>query len=110
MEEFSIIKSTIDFIQSIGFIGLLIILAIPKLRNLIFGSGELENLKKLIKTLDEKIKDDFGKEFKNEENVQKQIEALQEHAKIANEEMGEIQKDIAVIKTQLKFISESIKK
>lgn len=46
-----LIAPTLDFIQSVGFIGLLIILAVPKLRKLIFNGGN--GAEKRIKHLEE---------------------------------------------------------
>lgn len=59
------IKFFIDTIQSIGFVGLLILLAFPATR------------KKL--------------GFNDGEGQQEQIKALQEHARVANEEMGRVE-------------------
>jgi len=77
MEE---IKTIIALVQDAGFIGLLIVLAVPKLREL------------------------FG--FKN--GYQPQIDALQEHARTSNEEVGLIQKDIVIIKTDIKEVAENV--
>ena len=79
-----IIKPTIDFIQSIGFIGILIILAVPKLRKIVFG--------------------DNGNAY------QGQIDELKKHAQVANDEMGKIQQDIEVIKNDIAWIKGKLDK
>lgn len=68
----------IAFIQDIGFIGVLIILAVPKLRRRVFGEDH--------------------------DNHQEQIDQLKEHAKVANEEMGEIQESVSNIEKDVAFI------
>ena len=70
------ITEIISFVQDIGFIGLLIVLAIPKTRAWLgFANG-----------------------------YQPQIDILTDHARVANEEMGEIKKDVSTIKGDLEFI------
>ena len=56
------VKGLIDFVQTIGFTGLLIVLAIPRLRSLVFGNGT-EDLKKYYNhSLTEKL-DGMGKKL-----------------------------------------------
>ncbi len=72
------ITTFIGYIESIGFVGLLIVLAIPKLRKW------------------------FG--FNGNGNYQPQIDELHEHAKTANSEMGEIKEHVATIREDISFI------
>ena len=72
----------IGFVKDVGFTGILIILAVPKLRKIFFnGDSDVH---------------------------QPQIDELKEHAKIANSEMGqvvdrldEIEKDVSFIRGKL---------
>lgn len=75
----------IDWIQNIGFIGILVVLAIPSLRRKIFG-------------------------LNGNGNYQPQIDALAEHASVANEEMGKMQKSVKHIETDVAFIKGKMSK
>ena len=79
MEE---LKLFIGFVQSIGFTGLLILLAFPKSRKWLGFNG----------------------------NSQAQIDELKEHSRVANEEMGLIRADISIIKGDLEFIKGKLSK
>ena len=81
MEE---IKTIIGYIESIGFVGLLILLAVPRSRKFLGFNGN-------------------GK-------YQSQIDLLSDHAKTANEEMSHIKEDIAVIRGDLEFIKGKLSK
>ena len=56
MEDPNLIVNTIQMVQDIGFVGLLIVLAIPKLRKLIFngenGNKEIGQLKDQLNALE----------------------------------------------------------
>lgn len=78
------LKTAIDFIQGIGFVGILIILSIPVLR------------KKL--------------GFNGNSKYQEQIDELKKHAQVANKEMGAIKESIAEIKSDISFIRGSLTK
>jgi hypothetical protein len=73
----------IDLVQNGGFIGLLIILAVPKLRNKIFGNGN---------------------------GYQEQINELKKHARIANDEMGQVNRRLDKIELNVEFIKEILEK
>ena len=72
--------SFIDLISKAGFTGLLIILALPKLRRKVFGNGNGNGIS------------------------EHRIQDLEEHAKIANEEMREIKEQLGRIETDVSFI------
>jgi len=89
------IQTIVDFISTVGFVGLLIILAIPNLRKR-FGFGNGNDFQETINT-----------------EVKNTLEAHQRHLKIANEEMGDIrdsmkslEKDVSGIKTDIRWIKE----
>jgi len=69
MEE--LIKPALDFIQSIGFIGLLTILAIPKLRKFIFNGND-SGVKKELQELKDNHFHELGQKLERiiEQNVE----------------------------------------
>ena len=77
-----LIFTTVDWVQKIGMTGLLIILAIPKLKAKVFGNGN---------------------------GYQGQINELHKHAEISNNEVGKIKEDIAIIRTDIGWIKEKLK-
>ena len=82
-----LIFTTVDWVQKIGMTGLLIILAIPKLKKRVFGN-----------------------ENGYQEQVQQQINELHKHAETSNFEVGKIKEDIAIIRTDIGWIRDEINK
>lgn len=107
------IQTIVDAISSIGFVGLLIILAIPKTRKFFGFNGDINEISE-----NKQTQSTVNKEFK---------ELLNAHAKrldVANDEMGEMRdimkefkKDhskyiehIAEVRTDVKWIKDLINK
>ena len=86
METLSDVKAFIEWIPTLGVTGILALLAFPKTRNWLgFGNGHgVEPTAVALHT--------------------EQIKALERHAEIANDEMGEIRGDIKDMKEDLGFI------
>jgi len=80
MEE---IKTFIGFIESVGFIGILVLLAFPKTRKWMGFNGN---------------------------NFQPQIDELKTHAEVANEEMREVKEHLTTIGEDVSFIKGVISK
>ena len=78
----------IDWIQNIGFIGVLVILAIPKLRQKIFGFNGYDIMKHEI----ERIGNALIEHMKEEQKEMKSIK----------ESMSNIKQDVAYIKGKMK--------
>lgn len=81
MEE---LKTVISYVESIGFIGLLILLAFPKTRKWLGFNGN-------------------GK-------YQAQIDELKTHAEVANSEMAEVKTHLGAIAEDVSFIKGVISK
>ena len=80
MEE---IKTFISFVESAGFIGLLVLLAFPKSRKWLGFNGN---------------------------NFQPQIDELKASLKVANKEMGEVKTHLGTIAEDISFIKGKLSK
>lgn len=79
----------IDWVQNIGFVGLLIVLAIPKLRQSIFGLNGYDIMK---------------------DEINKVSQALIDHMKKEEEEMDDIRDKISTIQKDVAFIKGKLEK
>ena len=73
------ITTIIEYIQTAGFTGLLIVLAIPKLKKRFFGNGNGD------------------------------ITDLHKHAEVANKEMGQVKANLVEVNTKLDIIMRHLK-
>lgn len=88
------IATIIQFIQDIGFVGVLIILAIPKLRQKIFGMNGYDIMKKEMCGLADKMS-------RFETRLSKHLDDEEAEMKEVHTVLSDIKSDIAFIKGKL---------
>lgn len=96
------IKTLIDFVQAIGFTGLLILLALPKTRKFLGFGGEEINSDEIAKTIADDIRRDFEYDKPDRPALIARIPVICSDMKMMREKQEEMAEDIAYIKGRIK--------
>lgn len=94
------ITTLIDWIQGIGFVGLLILLAIPKTRNFL-GFGTDLDAQNIVKEITDEIRRDFEYDKPDRPALIARIPVICSDMKSIREKQGEMAEDLSYIKGRL---------
>lgn len=92
------ILQLINFIQDIGFVGLLIVLAVPRLRQFVFGLNGYDKMEKRMEEIHLMLRKEHAA---TNETLRQHMKDEEIEMKAVHETMANMQADIAFIKGKL---------